>query len=137
MADRRKDDDPPSRRDDFDFELEDNTKEDDSLMGRSARAVGVSGGLSKITNSAPISVLAYCLSSISMTVVNKYVVSGSSWDLTFLYLAAQAIICVVAIGVGKQAGLIQNLATLDADRLQRCKTETLCSALPETHTQSR
>ena len=35
------------------------------------------------------SILAYCLSSISMTVVNKYVVSGSSWNLNFFYLAVQ------------------------------------------------
>ena len=93
-------------------------------MGRSAvSAVVPSQGLTKITNSAPISVAAYCLSSISMTVVNKYVVSGSSWNLTFLYLAAQAIICVVAIGAAKQFGLIQNLATVDADRVKKCKTD--------------
>jgi GDP-mannose transporter len=43
----------------------------------------------KIDNSPGASILAYCLSSISMTVVNKYVVSGSSWNLNFLYLAIQ------------------------------------------------
>lgn len=50
-----------------------------------------SGGFdfSKIDNSPGASVLGYCLASISMTVVNKYVVSGSSWNMNFLYLAIQ------------------------------------------------
>ena len=43
----------------------------------------------KIDNSPPASIIAYCLSSISMTVVNKYVVSGTFWNLNFLYLAIQ------------------------------------------------
>jgi len=46
----------------------------------------------KIDNSPPASIIAYCLSSISMTVVNKYVVSGTFWNLNFLYLAIQ--VCV-------------------------------------------
>lgn len=56
-------------------------------------SMGSSGGLpsslAKVNNSPPISVLAYCLSSISMTVVNKYVVSGTFWNLNFFYLAIQ------------------------------------------------
>ncbi|KAH6680001.1 hypothetical protein F5X68DRAFT_270018 [Plectosphaerella plurivora] len=121
--DRKRDDDvrdDKAPREDFDFE--DNTKEDDGLMGRSARAVGVAesaASLAKITNSAPISIGAYCFSSISMTVVNKYVVSGSNWNLTFLYLAAQAIICVVAIGICNRLGLISNLATIDGPRVKK------------------
>lgn len=45
--------------------------------------------LSTIANNPTASVLGYCLASISMTVVNKYVVSGSDWNLMFLYLAIQ------------------------------------------------
>lgn len=45
--------------------------------------------LAAVADSKPLSILAYCLSSISMTVVNKYVVSGDEWNLTSLYLAAQ------------------------------------------------
>jgi hypothetical protein len=45
--------------------------------------------LSNITNSPPISILAYCLASISMTVTNKYCVSGADWNLNFFYLAIQ------------------------------------------------
>lgn len=45
--------------------------------------------LASIQTSGGASVLAYCLSSISMTLVNKYVVSGSQWNLHLLYLAIQ------------------------------------------------
>jgi len=43
----------------------------------------------KIDHSPGASIMAYCLSSISMTVVNKYVVSGTYWNLNFFYLAVQ------------------------------------------------
>lgn len=49
--------------------------------------------IQKVENSPPLSILAYCLSSISMTVVNKYVVSGSSWNLNLFYLAVQVRSC--------------------------------------------
>jgi hypothetical protein len=39
--------------------------------------------LSQLENNPGAAVLAYCFSSISITVVNKYVVSGSSWNLNF------------------------------------------------------
>ncbi len=47
------------------------------------------GPLSNVTNSPPLSILAYCLASISMTVTNKYCVSGPNWNLNFFYLAIQ------------------------------------------------
>lgn len=50
---------------------------------------GTGGILSQLENNSGAAVLGYCFSSISMTVVNKYVVSGSSWNLNFLYLAIQ------------------------------------------------
>ena len=50
---------------------------------------GIGSILSQLENNLGAAVLAYCFSSISMTVVNKYVVSGSSWNLNFLYLAIQ------------------------------------------------
>ena len=42
-----------------------------------------------LSNSPSASILGYCMASISMTVVNKYIVSGSDWNLMFLYLAIQ------------------------------------------------
>lgn len=49
----------------------------------------VPSSLQSFQNSPPLSVIAYCLSSISMTVTNKYCVSGSNWNLNFFYLAIQ------------------------------------------------
>lgn len=36
-----------------------------------------------------VPIIAYCLSSILMTVMNKYVVSGTNWNMNFLLLAVQ------------------------------------------------
>ncbi|RYP10079.1 hypothetical protein DL764_000870 [Monosporascus ibericus] len=75
--------------------------------------------LSQIENSPLISILAYCLSSISMTVVNKYVVSGHEWNMNFFYLAVQSVVCILTIQVCKQLGLIKNLAPFDANKGKR------------------
>ncbi|KAI5958047.1 VRG4 [Candida theae] len=61
---------------------------------------------SSITNSGPISILAYCLSSILMTVTNKFVVSGFNFNLNFLLLAVQSVVCIVTIGTLKTFGII-------------------------------
>ncbi|KAK7746061.1 GDP-mannose transporter into the lumen of the Golgi [Diatrype stigma] len=74
---------------------------------------------SQIENSPPISILAYCLSSISMTIVNKYVVSGGEWNMNFFYLAVQSIVCIATIEAGKQLGLITNLAPFDVNKGRR------------------
>ncbi|CAJ2505951.1 Uu.00g000810.m01.CDS01 [Anthostomella pinea] len=75
--------------------------------------------LAKIENNPAAAIIAYCLASISMTVVNKYVVSGSEWNLNFFYLAVQSIVCIVTIEVCKQAGLIKNLAPFDINKGRR------------------
>jgi GDP-mannose transporter len=86
------------KNDDYGVQLRDLGRDPESGDGkmqtaysRSPSPRGHSGGFdwSKIDNSPGASVLGYCLSSISMTVVNKYVVSGSSWNMNFLYLAIQ------------------------------------------------
>lgn len=59
-----------------------------------------------IANSAPLSILCYCLSSILMTVTNKYVLSGYSFNLNFFLLAVQSIVCIVTIGSLKAANVI-------------------------------
>ncbi|KAJ5826008.1 hypothetical protein N7474_003146 [Penicillium riverlandense] len=73
---------------------------------------------STISSNSTASVLTYCMSSISMTLVNKYVVSGASWNLSFLYLATQSFIGTVAILACKKTGLIQNLALFDLKKAQ-------------------
>lgn len=86
------------KNDDYGVQLRDLGRDPESGDGkiqtaysRSPSPRGHSAGFdwSKIDNSPGASVLGYCLSSISMTVVNKYVVSGSSWNMNFLYLAIQ------------------------------------------------
>ena len=75
--------------------LDKDFREKDPFLGRPASHrrmpsnAGVGNFLSKIDNSPGVSITAYCFASISMTVVNKYVVSGSYWNLNFLYLAIQ------------------------------------------------
>lgn len=61
---------------------------------------------SSISNSGPISIFAYCLSSILMTVTNKYVLSGFSFNLNFFLLAVQSIVCIVTIGSLNSFGVI-------------------------------
>ncbi|KAG6025960.1 GDP-mannose transporter into the lumen of the Golgi [Claviceps citrina] len=86
---------------------------------RSRGAKGSGHSLSKLDNNPPLSILAYCLSSISMTVVNKYVVSGTFWNLNFFYLAIQAVVCIAAILACKSFGLIRSLAPLDSDKARK------------------
>ncbi|KAJ5194905.1 GDP-mannose transporter [Penicillium cinerascens] len=87
---------------------------------------GIGSILSQLENNPGAAVLAYCFSSISMTVVNKYVVSGSSWNLNFLYLSIQAVICTAAILVLRQMGLIPNLAALESGRAKRWLPVSVC-----------
>jgi GDP-mannose transporter len=68
--------------------------EKDPFLGRPAsrprqEAPAIGAFIETIDHSPGASILAYCLASISMTVVNKYVVSGSEWNLMFFYLAVQ------------------------------------------------
>jgi len=79
----------------------------------------LSSSVSKLDNSPMISILAYCASSISMTVVNKYVVSGQHWNVNFLYLAIQAMVGTGAITACKQFGLIKALAPFESERAKK------------------
>ncbi|GKT49669.1 GDP-mannose transporter [Colletotrichum spaethianum] len=102
----------------------DGEEEGDSLVGRARASPQRSSllqplSIADINNNAPVSVLAYCMASISMTVVNKYVVSGASWNLTFFYLAAQAIICIAVITMCKQAGMIKSLTPVTLDKSKK------------------
>ncbi|KAK0940573.1 GDP-mannose transporter into the lumen of the Golgi [Friedmanniomyces endolithicus] len=70
------------------------------LQTNSAPALG------SVTNNPAISIAAYCGSSILMTVTNKYVLSGTNFNLNFMLLAVQSIVCIIAIQSCKQASLI-------------------------------
>lgn len=91
-----------------------------SSLVPSSRPGNASTGPDRTENSSVLSIVAYCLSSISMTVVNKYVVSGSSWNLTFFYLAIQTIVSTTAIVAAKKLQLLNTLAPLDAAKAKKC-----------------
>lgn len=57
--------------------------------GPDARGSTTNERISSYKNNPQLAISAYCLSSISMTMVNKYVVSGSNWNMTFFYLTVQ------------------------------------------------
>ncbi|KAJ3558378.1 hypothetical protein NPX13_g9719 [Xylaria arbuscula] len=97
-------------------------EKDSFIPPRPSRAVprdSMSSQLSKIENNPTASILAYCFASISMTVVNKFVVSGSEWNLNFFYLGVQSTVCIATIQILKQIGIITNLAPFDANKGRR------------------
>ncbi|KAG2141341.1 hypothetical protein DEU56DRAFT_796348 [Suillus clintonianus] len=51
-------------------------------------------------------VVCYCLASIMMTVVNKFIVSGSQFNMTFLLLSMQSVVCVGCVIAAKKTGVI-------------------------------
>ncbi|EJP67453.1 GDP-mannose transporter [Beauveria bassiana ARSEF 2860] len=60
------------------------------------------------------SILAYCVASISMTAVNKYIFSGGSWNLTFFCLTVQSVVCLAAVLIGKRFGVVTTLGAYDS-----------------------
>ncbi|KAF9540594.1 GDP-mannose transporter into the lumen of the Golgi [Mortierella hygrophila] len=61
---------------------------------------------SSLANSPTISIIAYCTSSILMTVTNKMVLSQFDFNMNFLLLAIQAAAAVIMLWVFKRFGLI-------------------------------
>ncbi|CCX07200.1 hypothetical protein FPQ18DRAFT_276643 [Pyronema domesticum] len=58
-----------------------------------------------VSSSPVAAILSYCVASILMTLTNKYIL-GADFNLNFLLLAFQNIICIVAIQTGKFMGMI-------------------------------
>ncbi|TKA73183.1 GDP-mannose transporter 1 [Cryomyces minteri] len=58
------------------------------------------------TSSPLLPILAYCGSSILMTVTNKYVLSDMNFNLNFFLLCVQSVVCVMAIQSCKSSGII-------------------------------
>lgn len=69
-------------------------------------------------NNPILPVLAYCGSSILMTVMNKYVLSGTNFNLNFFLLCVQSIVCISAIQGCKTAGLI-NYRDFNSDEARK------------------
>ena len=64
------------------------------------------GASNSIVNNGPVSIFAYCASSILMTVTNKFVVGAYEFNLNFFLLAVQAAVCLVTIATLKGLGII-------------------------------
>ncbi|KAG8220865.1 hypothetical protein J3R82DRAFT_2360 [Butyriboletus roseoflavus] len=57
-------------------------------------------------SSAGLSIVSYCVASILMTLVNKFVVSGRHFNMTFLLLSLQSVVCVACVETVKRLGII-------------------------------
>jgi GDP-mannose transporter len=64
-------------------------------------------GSAKEASASPIPpILCYCLASILMTVINKFVVSGANFSMNFLLLCIQSTVCVACVMTVKKLGII-------------------------------
>ncbi|EEQ29144.1 GDP-mannose transporter into the lumen of the Golgi [Microsporum canis] len=77
-----------------------------------------SSAVSSAANNATLAIIAYCASSILMTVTNKYVLSGVDFNLNFFLLCIQSIICIIAIQSCKTMGLI-NYRDFNSDEAKK------------------
>ncbi|KAJ9300319.1 hypothetical protein DTO271G3_2436 [Paecilomyces variotii] len=94
------------KRDDYTIEmdkLDQGSKAFEAAPVHQTRSTHPSGSIS---NNPVLPVLAYCGSSILMTVMNKYVLSGLDFNLNFFLLCIQSVVCIVAIQSCKSFGLI-------------------------------
>jgi len=83
-----------------------NEREDvDVVEIKKALATGNSKDPVPVVSAIP-PVLCYCTASILMTVVNKFVVSGHQFNMTFLLLCIQSSVCAASVAAVKQIGLI-------------------------------
>lgn len=75
-------------------------------MSTLPQALEPHGTLAALANSGPLSIFSYCMSSILMTVTNKYVLNGFSFNMNFVLLLVQSLVCVAAIAILKLFGVI-------------------------------
>lgn len=80
---------PGDRSDSFQEEKDPFLARTPSHAHRAVAAPALHDQFAKVQNNPGVSIMAYCFSSISMTVVNKYCVSGKNWNLNLFYLAIQ------------------------------------------------
>jgi len=70
------------------------------------KAVATGSVKEPFSSSASLSVICYCVASIVMTVVNKFVVSGRNFSMNFLLLCIQSFVCVLCVSMVKKLGII-------------------------------
>jgi GDP-mannose transporter len=79
--------DEKKRHDDYTVDIGDRSKEGFEPLPR--RQTPPAPSLPAVANQPLIAVLSYCVSSIMMTVTNKYVLSGLDYNLNFFLLCVQ------------------------------------------------
>ncbi|KZT09871.1 UDP-galactose transporter [Laetiporus sulphureus 93-53] len=79
-------------------------EEEDVVEIKKAMATGSNGNSSTVASVPPI--VCYCVASILMTVVNKFVVSGRQFNMNFLLLCIQSSVSVLCVFSVKRLGLI-------------------------------
>ncbi|GAB7347903.1 hypothetical protein MBLNU459_g5426t1 [Dothideomycetes sp. NU459] len=94
------------KREDYTIELGDQKPNASFDAARPASRMPSISAASPAASSPVIPILAYCGSSILMTVTNKYVLSGLDFNLNFFLLCVQSVVCVIAIQSCKSAGII-------------------------------
>lgn len=82
-----------------------NDSREDVRMGAKALRNESEKSAVGITALAPI--LSYCAASITMTVVNKFTVSGAGFNMNLLVLLIQSTVGVTCVVIAERAGLIQ------------------------------
>ncbi|TBU30717.1 hypothetical protein BD309DRAFT_947967 [Dichomitus squalens] len=82
-----------------------NKSEEDVVELKRALATGSASSQSNAA-SAVAPIVCYCMASILMTVVNKFVVSGSQFNMNFLLLCIQSSVCVGCVYTVKKLGVI-------------------------------
>lgn len=80
------------------------TSRQDARFGTKQSESGGGGSLEGIKALPPI--LSYCAASITMTVVNKFVLSGTHFSLNLLVLLIQCLVGVILVKVGQKFGLL-------------------------------
>ncbi|KAI0819653.1 UDP-galactose transporter [Trametes gibbosa] len=79
--------------------------EDDVVEIKKALATGSGGSHTAAVSTVP-PIVCYCIASILMTVVNKFVVSGTHFNMNFLLLCMQSSVCVACVFTVKKLGII-------------------------------
>ncbi|KAJ7746931.1 hypothetical protein DFH07DRAFT_869524 [Mycena maculata] len=79
-----------------------NPSKDDAEMKKAI----ATGAVQEPPLSAVPPIACYCLASILMTIINKFVVSGANFSMNFLLLCMQSIVCVSCVALAKKTGII-------------------------------
>lgn len=82
------------------------SEEKDAAEIKKALATSATDKESLASSTAIPPIACYCLASILMTLVNKFVVSGQNFSMNFLLLCIQSTVCCACVTIVKRLGII-------------------------------